>query len=75
LGYSAALIGNHDYDFGEDNLKKLISMSKFPFLGANLYYKETGKRIDYAKPWIIVEKNKKKIAILGIAGEHTKTSA
>ncbi|HOJ85786.1 MAG: bifunctional metallophosphatase/5'-nucleotidase [Elusimicrobiales bacterium] len=74
IGYSAALMGNHDYDFGEDNLKKLISMSNFPFLGANLYYKETGKRIDYAKPWVIIEKNKKKIAILGIAGEHTKTS-
>lgn len=74
LGYSATLIGNHDYDFGEDNLRKLISISSFPFLGANIYYKETEKRVEYTKPWIMVEKNGKKIAILGISGQHTKTT-
>ncbi len=74
IGYSAVTIGNHDYDFGEDNLKYLVSIAKFPFLGANIYVKKTGKPVDYAKPWIIINKMGKKIAILGISGEHTKIS-
>ncbi|MEF3279947.1 MAG: bifunctional metallophosphatase/5'-nucleotidase [Elusimicrobiota bacterium] len=74
LGYSATVVGNHDYDFGEENLKNLIKSAKFPFLGSNVYYKEDIKPVEYLKPWIIINKNGKKIAILGIAGEHTKTS-
>jgi len=77
LGYSAGLVGNHDYDFGEENLKTIIKSAKFPFLGANVYYKKDGenaKTVEYLKPYTIVEKAGKKIAILGIAGVHTKTS-
>jgi len=74
LGYSAVVVGNHDYDFGEDNLKNLIKKANFPFLGANVYYEKNLKNVDYLKPWIIKEVNGKKIVILGIAGEHTKTS-
>lgn len=72
LGYTASCIGNHDYDYGEENLKELARAARFPFLSGNIYYKEDGKNVDYAKPWIIITKNNKKIAILGIAGEHTK---
>jgi len=74
IGYDAALVGNHDYDFGEENLKNLIKKAKFPFLGANVYYQKDLKNVDYLKPWILKEVNGKKIAILGIAGEHTKTT-
>lgn len=74
LGYSCALVGNHDYDFGEENLKNLIKAAKFPFLGANVYYKKTEKPVEYLKPYVVIEKAGKKIAILGIAGEHTKTT-
>ncbi|HBA61616.1 MAG TPA: hypothetical protein DCZ92_12535 [Elusimicrobia bacterium] len=74
LGYSAADVGNHDYDYGEDNLKVLIASAAFPMLGANVYYKDSGKHADYLKPYIIVEKGGERIAILGIAGKHTATS-
>ncbi len=74
LGYSAATVGNHDYDYGEKNLEFIVSKASFPLLGANVYIKDTGKRPDYLKPYTIVEKAGKKIAILGLAGTHTKTS-
>ncbi|MBI4803446.1 MAG: bifunctional metallophosphatase/5'-nucleotidase [Elusimicrobia bacterium] len=74
LNYSAALVGNHEYDYGEDNLKVLISSSAFPWLGGNVYLKDAGKPVDYLKPYIIVEKAGKKIAVIGIAGRHTKTT-
>jgi len=74
LGYSAGLAGNHDFDYSEDNLKVLVSSSSFPWLGANVYVKETGKTPSYLKPYTIIEQAGKKIAVIGIAGRHTVTS-
>ena len=74
LGYRAAVVGNHDYDYSEDNLKVLISSAAFPFLGANVSYKADAKPASYLKPYVIIEKDGEKIAVLGIAGKHTATS-
>ena len=74
LGYTAALVGNHDYDYTEDNLKALVSSAAFPMLGANVYIKATGKNAGYLKPYIIIEKAGERIAVLGIAGVHTSHS-
>ena len=71
LGYAAAVPGNHDYDYTEPNLKVLVSSAAFPFLGANLYYKADGKHADYLKPYTIIKKDGKKIAVLGLLGKHT----
>lgn len=74
LGYSAAEIGNHDFDYTEPNLRALAAASTFPWLGANIYVRETGKPVDYAKPYVIVPVAGKRIAVIGIAGRHTATS-
>ncbi|MBI4655665.1 MAG: bifunctional metallophosphatase/5'-nucleotidase [Elusimicrobia bacterium] len=71
LGYAACAAGNHEYDYGEENFKNLASSATFPFLGANVYYKETAKPVEYLKPYTIVEKNGKKIGVIGLAGKHT----
>jgi 5'-nucleotidase/UDP-sugar diphosphatase len=36
IGVNAAAVGNHEVDFGQDNLRKLASMIDFPLLAANL---------------------------------------
>lgn len=74
LGYAAGVPGNHDFDYGESNLKVLVAGAAFPFLGANVYGKAAGSRVDYLKPYTIIEKAGKKIAVLGILGRHTATS-
>lgn len=74
LGYSAAVPGNHDYDYGEAALQVLVSSAAFPFLGANVYYKGTDGNAIYLKPYTIINKGGKKIAVLGLAGRHTATS-
>ena len=74
LGYSAALVGNHDYDYGEESLKAMVSSASFAMLGANVYRKEDGKSASYLRPYTIVERAGKKIAVLGLAGKHTATS-
>lgn len=74
LGYAAAVPGNHDFDYGEKVLKAVISSAAFTMLGANLYVKDTGANTDYLKPYIMLERNGRKIAVLGLLGEHTATA-
>lgn len=74
LGYAAGVPGNHDFDYGETVLKNFVSSATFPMLGANLYQKATGANVGYLKPYTIVERAGRKIAVLGILGKHTATS-
>ncbi|MGD9643260.1 MAG: bifunctional UDP-sugar hydrolase/5'-nucleotidase [Elusimicrobiales bacterium] len=74
LGYSASVVGNHDYDYTEASLRAMIKESAFPWLGANVYVKETGAPADYLQPYTIVKAGGKRIAVIGVAGEHTVTS-
>lgn len=37
LGYDAATVGNHDFDFGIDYLKTSLSAAEFPWILANAY--------------------------------------
>ncbi|MDA8242831.1 MAG: 5'-nucleotidase C-terminal domain-containing protein [Elusimicrobia bacterium] len=74
LGYSASDVGNHDYDYTEASLRDMVKASSFPWLGANVYVKETGKAPDYLKPYTVVTAGGKRIAVLGIAGKHTATT-
>jgi len=74
LGYSAAAPGNHDFDFGADNLRSLFASANFPLLAANIYQKADGAAPGYIKPYAILERGGKKIAVLGLAGKHTATS-
>ncbi len=46
----AMTVGNHEFDFGLKNFLKLKSGSDFPFLSANIVYKDTQKQL--ADPFI-----------------------
>ncbi|MFA5729260.1 MAG: metallophosphoesterase, partial [Candidatus Neomarinimicrobiota bacterium] len=41
VGYDVLTVGNHDFDNGWKNLKKLSEMANFPFLASNLYRQST----------------------------------
>lgn len=43
VGYNAMAIGNHEFDFGYNQLLKLQSKVKFPMLSSNIY--KNGKRV------------------------------
>lgn len=74
LGYAAAVPGNHDYDYGEGPLKAMVSSAAFAVLGANVYYKDGGAPVPYLKPYVLAERDGKKIAVLGLLGRHTATA-
>ncbi len=65
MRFDAMEVGNHEFDFGQDVLKKRISEAKFPILGANVI------GIEGLKPFVIKEVNGVKIAIIGVVTEDT----
>jgi 2',3'-cyclic-nucleotide 2'-phosphodiesterase (5'-nucleotidase family) len=66
IGYSAAALGNHEFDFGLDTLRKRLSEMDFPILAANIREKENGDRTDFTVPYIIKEVNDVSIGIVGL---------
>lgn len=63
IGYNALGIGNHELDFGLNNLIKLKNLAKFPFLSVNLKH-TNGEFIGL--PLITTNIQDLKVAILGI---------
>ena len=75
LGYAAMVIGNHEYDYGEENLRRLEKLAKFPMLAANIFLNRDGRPVDYATPHHMVTVGGVKVGILGLATRHTATAA
>ena len=68
MGYDAATIGNHEFDFGLDNLARIFRMAKFPIVCSN--YDCTGTVLqDLVKPYITLVRKGVKIGVFGLAPE------
>lgn len=66
MGYDAATIGNHEFDFGLDNMARLFRMAKFPIVCAN--YDFTGTVCeDVVKPYTIIRRDGVKVGIFGLS--------
>src|SRR5215217_7460212 len=60
LGYEAATLGNHEFNYGLDYLDKALEGAEFPFVSANLVKGELAadplSDETYIQPYLIVEK-------------------
>ncbi len=66
MGYDCATIGNHEFDFGMDNMAKLFRMANFPIVCSN--YDCTGTVLeDLVKPYIVIKRNGLKIGVFALA--------
>lgn len=72
MGYDAAAIGNHDFDFGVDALRARAEEADFPFLSANLRDRETGEIPDFVEPYVIREVNGIRVGIIGLTTLETR---
>ncbi|UOQ87217.1 bifunctional metallophosphatase/5'-nucleotidase [Gracilibacillus salinarum] len=64
LGYDAAIIGNHEFNYGMSYLNNTIDASDFPWLSANIVHHDTGEPV-FGQPYIIKEIDHVRVAILG----------
>lgn len=66
MRYDAATIGNHEFDFGLDNMARLFRMAEFPIVCAN--YDFTGTVVEgLVKPYVVLERKGLKIGVFGVA--------
>lgn len=64
MGYDAMTLGNHEFNWGTTNLKKIISKAEFPVLAANV--KDMNGEYLTGNGYTIIERNGIKIAIIGV---------
>ena len=70
-GYDVVTLGNHEFDYGYANLKKLVDSAKFQVVAANVLY--DGKTAFDANT--VIEKDGKKIGVFGLVTPETATKA
>ena len=66
MGYDAATIGNHEFDFGLDNMARIFRMADFPIVCSN--YDCTGTVLEgLVKPYITLKREGLKIGVFALA--------
>ena len=66
MGYDAVTIGNHEFDFGMENMAKLFRMATFPIVCSN--YDCTGTILEgLVKPYITLKREGVKIGVFALA--------
>ena len=66
MGYDAVTIGNHEFDFGLDNMARLFRMATFPVVCTN--YDFTGTPCEgLVKPYVILKRHGVKIGVFALA--------
>jgi len=70
---SGFTIGNHEFDYGINNLKEVLSRANFPVISANLY--DSTKSDLFVKPYTIVRSGPLKIAVIGVITADMRTLA
>ena len=71
LEYQAFVPGNHEFDQGTTTFLKLVNALNMPVLAANISFAEPRPGMEKLRPWITLERNGRKIGIIGIANAQT----
>jgi 2',3'-cyclic-nucleotide 2'-phosphodiesterase/3'-nucleotidase len=60
IGYDAANIGNHDFNYGLDFLRRSLKGAKFPYVNANVYLDDKDRDTEQAKhaftPYVLLDR-------------------
>ncbi len=70
LGYAAAAVGNHEFDWGLDTLRARMADARFAMLGANVQYRN-GRDVQWIPDDTIVQRGPFRIGIVGVIGPET----
>lgn len=71
MEFDAMVPGNHDFNYGYEQLMKLKGLAEFPILGANIVHENTTKS-DFDPYVIYTMENGLKVGIFGLGTDETK---
>ena len=73
MGYAAAALGNHEFDWGVDTLRARMRQARFGILGANVRTSD-GRDVSWIRNDTIVTRGRTKIGIIGVSTVSTPTT-
>ncbi len=71
IGIELSAVGNHEFDWGIDNITKWAEDGGLTFVCANIYDKRTNEPVGWAKPYVILDKAGVKVGFVGLATPET----
>jgi 2',3'-cyclic-nucleotide 2'-phosphodiesterase/3'-nucleotidase/5'-nucleotidase len=74
LGIAATALGEHDFVWSQDTLRRRMSEARYAWLAANVFDSATGRRPDWIVPFRMVDVGGLKVAVVGYITAETKTS-
>lgn len=69
MGFSAMVMGNHEFDWGETPAENNDAAAEFPLLAINIYDRQTNQRVSYCESSTIVDLGEIQIGIIGAIGD------
>ena len=66
MGYDAVAIGNHELDYGVENLARILRMAKFPVVCAN-YDFGSSPLAGVVKPYVILDREGVRVGVFGLS--------
>ncbi|HUQ99832.1 MAG TPA: 5'-nucleotidase C-terminal domain-containing protein [Gemmatimonadaceae bacterium] len=73
MGYAAAALGNHEFDWGVDSLRARMRQARYEILGANVRYTD-GRDVNWIRNDTIVTRGSVRIGIIGVSTVVTPTT-
>ncbi len=71
MGVELSAVGNHEFDWGVDRITKWEEDGGFTFVCTNVYDIRTNEPVDWAEPFVIIEKEGVKVGFIGLATPRT----
>lgn len=65
MHYDAVTIGNHEFDFGLDNMIRLFKMAEFPIVCSNYDFADTELK-DIVKPYLVLKRQGVRIGVFAL---------
>lgn len=75
LNYTAFTPGNHEFDDGCGEFRRFAERTHVPVLAANLNLPTVSGGKPLTQPWVVVERQGRKIGIVGLVNEETPSLA
>lgn len=73
-GYDVMAVGNHEFDYGLDNLLQYVQTAKYPVLSASVTYKDSEKNV-FNERTTFELKDGTKVGVFGLTTPETKTGS
>jgi 5'-nucleotidase/UDP-sugar diphosphatase len=69
MGVNVMVVGNHEFDFGQENLRARMAQAHFPVISANVRYADTKRPL--APPTVAFELDGVKALVFGLTSKDT----